>query len=242
MLWSLLMPKLVFRDISVSFDNVLDVAKASSGGQRDVNFLKFLVDSKLLVQEEAILARTITDFKEETYMQKYKKMRDESTRHYLCRAILTEELDKLGIDVVPDRRRKHEHTSANANYDIAAKDLSFIMDIGFTPARNFFRGLTDTRVKYYLVTTYFDDYMDDIIFCCLKRADDEAFLDAVKDYEDGFKMFIPKILYPQEPKILIPTPFLKTIHNLKGKICSDFSALIFSTFAFVLFFVVYIKC
>jgi len=73
MLWSLLMPKLVFRDISVSFDNVLDVAKASSGGQRDVNFLKFLVDSKLLVQEEAILARTITDFKEETYMQKYKK-------------------------------------------------------------------------------------------------------------------------------------------------------------------------
>jgi len=36
MLWSLLMPKLVFRDISVSFDNVLDVAKASSGGQRDV--------------------------------------------------------------------------------------------------------------------------------------------------------------------------------------------------------------
>jgi len=33
------------------------------------------VDSKLLVQEEAILARTITDFKEETYMQKYKKMR-----------------------------------------------------------------------------------------------------------------------------------------------------------------------
>jgi len=46
MLWSLLMPKLVFRDISVSFDNVLDVAKASSGGQRDVNFLKFLVDSK----------------------------------------------------------------------------------------------------------------------------------------------------------------------------------------------------
>jgi len=34
--------------------------------------------------------------------------------------------------------------------------------------------------------------MDDIIFCCLKRADDEAFLDAVKDYEDGFKMFIPE--------------------------------------------------
>lgn len=187
------MPKLVFRDISVSFDNVLDVAKASSGGQRDVNFLKFLVDSKLLVQEEAILARTITDFKEETYMQKYKKMRDESTRHYLCRAILTEELDKLGIDVVPGTDVGNMNIlRANANYDIAAKDLSFIMDIGFTPARNFFRGLTDTRVKYYLVTTYFDDYMDDIIFCCLKRADDEAFLDAVKDYEDGFKMFIPE--------------------------------------------------
>ncbi|HOP92106.1 MAG TPA: hypothetical protein PLP24_01880 [Acetivibrio thermocellus] len=102
-------------------------------------------------------------------------------------------MDKLGIDVVPGTDVGNMNIlRANANYDIAAKDLSFIMDIGFTPARNFFRGLTDTRVKYYLVTTYFDDYMDDIIFCCLKRADDEAFLDAVKDYEDGFKMFIPE--------------------------------------------------
>jgi len=112
MLWSLLMPKLVFRDISVSFDNVLDVAKASSGGQRDVNFLKFLVDSKLLVQEEAILARTITDFKEETYMQKYKKMRDESTRHYLCRAITDRRIGQTrNRRGARDRRRKHEHTS-----------------------------------------------------------------------------------------------------------------------------------
>ena len=32
---------------------------------------------------------------------------------------------------------------SNSNYDIAAEDLSFIIDIGLTPARNFFRGLTD---------------------------------------------------------------------------------------------------
>jgi len=84
--------------------------------------------------------------------------------------------------------------------------------------------------------------MDDIIFCCLKRADDEAFLDAVKDYEDGFKMFIPEDSYPQEPKILIPTPFLKTIHNLKGKICSDFFSINFLNLCFCVVFVVYIKC
>lgn len=158
-----------------------------------MNFLKFLVDNKLLLQEDAFLIRTITDFREETYMVKYKKMSHESTKHYLCRAILAQELEKLGIDTVPGTDAGNMNIlRASANYDIAAKDLSFIMDIGLTPARNFFRGLTDTRVKYYLITSYFDDYMDDIIFCCLRRAEDKAFLDAVKDYEDGFKMFIPE--------------------------------------------------
>ncbi|HHV29688.1 hypothetical protein [Acetivibrio mesophilus] len=193
MLCSLLAEKLSFRDISVSFDNVLDNAKASSGGERDVNFLKFLIDNKLLLQEEAYLTRTNIDFREETYMIKYKKMSHESTNHYLCRAILMEELEKLGIETLPGTDAGNMNIlRSSANYDIAAKDLSFVMDIGLTPARNFFRGLTDTRVKYYLITSYFDDYMDHIIFCCLKRAKDEAFLDAVKDYEDGFKTFIPK--------------------------------------------------
>jgi len=86
-------------------------------------------------------------------------------------------IGQLGIDVVPGTDVGNMNIlRANANYDIAAKDLSFIMDIGFTPARNFFRGLTDTRVKYYLVTTYFDDYMDDIIFCCLKEQMMKLFL------------------------------------------------------------------
>ncbi|HOM01433.1 MAG TPA: hypothetical protein PLH43_01215 [Acetivibrio sp.] len=193
MLLSLLTQKLSFRDISTSFDNVLDNAKASSGGERDVKFLKFLMDNKLLVQEEACLLRTITDFKEEIFISKYKKMNHESTQHYISRVMLTQELEKLGIQTLPSADAGNMNIlRANANYDIAAKDLSFIMDIGLTPARNFFRGLTDTRVKYYFITTYFDDYMDDIVFCCLKRAKDEAFLDAVKDYEDGFKMFIPE--------------------------------------------------
>lgn len=193
MLSSLLIKNLNFRDISVSFDNVLDNARASSGGERDVNFLKFLMDNKLLLQKEAYLTRTNIDFREETYMNKFKKMNHESTKHYLCRAILMEELEKFGIDTMPGEDAGNMNIlRSSASYDITARDLSFVMDIGLTPARNFFRGLTDTRVKYYLITTYFDDYMDHIIFCCLKRTNDKAFLDAAKDYEDGFKIFIPQ--------------------------------------------------
>jgi len=80
---------------------------------------------------------------------------------------------------------------SNSNYDIAAEDLSFIADVGLTPARNFFRGLTDLRVKLYLVTNYFDDYIDDIIFEVFKRGDDNRFIDAVRDYEEGYKLYTP---------------------------------------------------
>lgn len=198
MLSNLLMEKLNKREVSVTLDNVLDNSKAASGGERDVHFLKFLMDNKLLVQEEVYLKRTNIDFKEELYMDKYPKMSHESTRHYLCRAIIQDELNKLGIGTFYSVDAGNMNIlRSNASYDIAADDLSFIMDVGLTPARNFFRCLTDTRINYYLITTYFDDYMDDIIFCCLKRTNDEAFIDAIKDYEEGFK-----ILIPQNPEAL----------------------------------------
>ena len=63
--------------------------------------------------------------------------------------------------------------------------------MGLTPARNFFRGLTDPRVKYYLISTFFDDYMDDIILGLFKRSDDTSFIDAVRDYEDGYRLYTP---------------------------------------------------
>jgi hypothetical protein len=65
------------------------------------------------------------------------------------------------------------------------------VDIGLTPARNFFRGLTDLKVKYYLITTYFDDYIDDIRFGLFKRSDDSSFINAVKDYEEEYNLYAP---------------------------------------------------
>lgn len=78
---------------------------------------------------------------------------------------------------------------SSSNYDIVFQDFSTIIDIGLTPARNFFKGLTDLRAGSYLVTSYFDDYMDDIVFSVFTRSSDKDFVEAVKDYQDGFKAY-----------------------------------------------------
>ena len=188
----ILMTKLNKINSAVSIDKLLDNFKADSGGDRDVNFLKFLIDNSLLLHEEVILKKTITDFNERYFKDKYKKSTSESTRHYLCRALIQEELKLLGVNTSNWVEAGNINIlRSNSNYDIAADDLSFIIDVGLTPARNFFRGLTDLRVKFYLITNYFDDYIDDIIFEVFKRNDDDRFIDAVKDYEDGYKLLTP---------------------------------------------------
>ncbi|MFZ5989004.1 MAG: hypothetical protein ACOYWZ_18020 [Bacillota bacterium] len=198
MLSDLLTEKLDSREISVSLENILQNSKASSGGERDVNFFRFLLDNNLLSREERILKRTVIDFKEEYYEDRYVKMSHESSRHYLCRTTIQDELEKLGINTISSTDVGDMNIlRSNSNYDIAASDLSFIMDIGLTPARNFFRGLTDLRVKYYLITTYFDDYMDDIIFALFRRTNDSTFIDAIKDYEDSFKTYTSVALEAQ---------------------------------------------
>ncbi len=190
----ILMKKLIERHTTVSFENVLDNSRADSGGDVDVNFLYVLLDNNLLLKEEVILKRTITDFKEEVIATRYKKQNHESIRHFLCRALIQDELMHLGIKTSASVEVGNMNIlRSNSNYDIAADDLSFIADIGLTPARNFFRGLTDPRVKYYLITTYFDDYMDEVIFTKFKRSDDNLFLDAVRNHEEAYKIY-PTVL------------------------------------------------
>jgi hypothetical protein len=69
--------------------------------------------------------------------------------------------------------------------------MSALIDIGLTPARNYFRGLTEPRSKNFLITAYFDDYMDNIIFSCFTKINETSLLDAVREYVEGFKMYIP---------------------------------------------------
>lgn len=199
MKYSRLFDKLEARDISITLEHVLDNSKADSGGQRDVNFLRYLVDNGLMTQKELILKRTTIGNPEEYYLERYKKVNFESDRHFICRATIQEELKNLGIDTLNDISIGNmDVLRANSNYDIATGDFGAIIDIGLTPARNYFRGLTDLKVKDYLITTYFDDYMDNIIFRSFTRSDDQNFIDAVKDYEEGFKMYTPNL--PQEPE------------------------------------------
>ena len=198
----ILMKKLIKIQTSVSLENILDNSKAKSGGDKDINFLMFLLNNGLIVREEVILKRTITDFKERTFEEKYKKANYESIRHFLCRALIQDELMLIGINTsssVEVGDMKILRTSSN--YDIVSDDLSFIADIGLTPARNFFKGLTDLRVKYYLITTYFDDYMDDIAFTLFKRSEDNLFLSAVRDYEEDFKLFTPDYMASSEAEL-----------------------------------------
>jgi len=182
------------RDISITLEHVLDNSKADSGGQRDVNFLMYLFDNEILIQKELILKRTAIDLPEEYYQGKYKKIKFESDRHFLCRSIIKEELERLGIMTIDDINVGNmDILRSNSNYDIVAEDFSVLIDIGLTPARNFFRGLTDLKVKDYLITSYFDDYIDDIIFSCFTRSDDDTFIEAIKDYQEGYKIYVPNL-------------------------------------------------
>jgi hypothetical protein len=185
---------LLFRDVSISLQHVLDNSKADSGGERDVNFLKYLLDNKLMVMNEAILKRSSPDIIEEYYLERYKRESYESDRHFLCRTVIQDELQKLGISTSFGAEAGNMAIlRSSSNYDIVLDDFSAIIDVGLTPARNFFRGLTDLRVKDYLVTTYFDDYMDDIIFSVFKRENDSDFIEAIKDYQEGFKQYTPQV-------------------------------------------------
>ncbi|HHV98500.1 MAG TPA: hypothetical protein GXX36_02825 [Clostridiaceae bacterium] len=179
-----LLENLKFRENSVTLEHILDNSKADSGGRRDVDFLKYLIDNKALLLREAIMKRNKIGLPEVYYLDKYKKANFESSRHFLCRTMLQEELENLGIETMPftdvgDMNILHE----NSNYDIVTTDLSATIDIGLTPARNYFRGLTDKRVQIYLITAFFDDYMDDIVFSAFSRTDDTRFFECIKDYE-----------------------------------------------------------
>ncbi len=192
MISSNLLNKLEKRKLSVTLDNILDNSKAKSGGDRDLNFLVYLVDSGLLVLSEAVLKRTDMDFPEEYYLERYKKINFETDRHFLCRTIIQEELKKIGIITTSDLVAGNmDILRSNSNYDIVTEDFSALVDIGLTPARNYFRGLTDLKVRNYFITTYFDDYIEEIIFGVFGRVNDQDYLDAVKDYEEGFKLFVP---------------------------------------------------
>ena len=183
------------QEISITLRHILESSKADSGGERDVNFLKFLIDQKLLMLSEAVLKRISPNIIEDYYLDKYKKESLESDRHFLCRAIIQDELMKHGIMTISGIDIGNmDILRASSSYDIVLDDFSAAIDVGLTPARNFFRGLTDLKVKAYLITTYFDDYMDDIIFSVFTRSNDTDFLNAVKEYQDGFKLYTPSSL------------------------------------------------
>ncbi len=180
------------REASVTPDNILENSKAGSGGERDLNFLRYLLGNDLLILSETVLKRTGLNFTEEYYLERYRKISFETDRHFLCRTIIQDELYRLGIKTMNDTSVGHmDILRSSSSYDIVAGDLSVLIDVGLAPARNYFRGLTDLKVKNYLITTYFDDYMDDIIFSVFSRGNDQYFLDAVKDYEDGFNILFP---------------------------------------------------
>lgn len=187
-----LLNKILERDVSITIEHILDNAKASSGGERDVNFFRFLLDNKLLIRTEAVLKRSQLDLPEEYYLDKYTKFHFESDRHFLCRTIIQDELLRLGINTMSSLSVGNMNIlRANSNYDIVTENFDAIIDVGLTPARNYFRGLTDLRVRNYMITTYFDDYIDDIVFSVFTRSSAEAYLDVMKDYEEGFKQYSP---------------------------------------------------
>lgn len=190
---SILVKKLNSMQSNTDFSHILDLSKADSGGSRDINFLKLLVDNKLLTYKETVLKRSTTGISESFYKENYVKMNFESNRHFLCRSVIQEELKRLDIDTISGIDVGNmEVLRTNSNYDIITNDFSALIDVGLTPARNYFRGLTDLKVKNYLITSYFDDYIDDIIFFNFSRTDDDLFINAVKDYEEGFKLYSPE--------------------------------------------------
>lgn len=180
------------RDISIRLDEIFDTSKASSGGERDLNFLQYLMDQRLLIRRELVLKRKMIGINEEYFSGRYKKTRFESDRHFTCRAVIQEELKSLGINTMNSIDIGNMSIlRENCNYDIVTEDFSTIINIGLTPARNYFRGLTDVRIQDFMLTNFFDDYIDDIIFSTFSRTDDAAFLNMVLDYENGFKTYSP---------------------------------------------------
>jgi hypothetical protein len=89
---------------------------------------------------------------------------------------------------------------SNSNYDIVTEDFSTLIDIGLTPARNFFRGLTESRVRAYMLTNYFDDYTDNIIFNVFTKTNEQYFFEAVRDYEEGSKDYFPQSFQSDESR------------------------------------------
>ncbi len=184
--------KLGIRESSISLKHIMDNSKIDSGSKRDVDFFLFLIENKLLSLSEAVLKRKEPSIVEEYYLERYKKLSHESDRHFLCRTIIQDELKKLGIDSISGKDIGNmEILRSNCSYDIVTFDFTTIIDVGLTPARNYFRGLTDLKVKDFLITSYFDDYMDEIIFSVISRTDDTDFLDAVKEFEELNKLYIP---------------------------------------------------
>jgi len=173
-----------------SFDPEITLrhSKADSGGMRDYNFLMYLIDNKLLRIRQCYMKRTNIGAGEEYFMLKYKKFNYESDRHFLCRAAIKDEIVKMGFAFLTNIEKGDLNIlRSTANYDIVTADSSTIIDIGLTPARNYFKGLTDLKIQGYLYTPFFDDYMDDILFTVFTRGNDKDFLDAVAEYEERYK-------------------------------------------------------
>jgi len=187
---SIAIEKLGTRACSISLEKVIENSKAESGGKRDVDFLKFLIGNNLLVFSETILRRSQPNIVEEYYLERYKKFNLESDKHFLCRTVIQDELKKLGISTKSGKEAGNmDILRSNCNYDIVSSDLSTLIDIGLTPARNFFKGLSDLKVKAYLIAAYFDDYIDEVIFSVFTRSNDEYYLNAIRDYEEKFKLY-----------------------------------------------------
>lgn len=177
---------LLERPLEITLEHLFSNLKVNSGGEQDTHFLKYLIDHQLLNLHEAVLKRTTVGTPEEYYLERYKKMSLESDRHYYCRAVIQEEFARRGISSMSSMNVGNMSLlRANSCYDIVTDDLSILVDVGLTPARNFFRGLTDTRTKVFLVTAFFDEYMDDIIFASFTRNKEKEFLDAVHRHEKG---------------------------------------------------------
>jgi hypothetical protein len=205
-----LIKKLKTREVSVTLDNILDNSRANSGGQRDMNFLNYLVESGLLKLTEAVLVRTNTDFAEEYYLERYKKINYETDRHFLCRTIIQDELLKMGIPSISDISVGNmDILRSNSNYDIVTDDFGAIIDIGLTPARNYFRGLTDLKVRNYLITTYFDDYIDEIIFGVFTRSNDKTILMLSGTMKKVIKCLYPIPKYPWRKESIMISPIWK---------------------------------
>jgi hypothetical protein len=174
----------LIKDPEVSLKHILDNSRAESGGEKDVKFLEYLIEAKALLFKETVLKRKQPHHNEEYYKERYKKAKYESDRHLICRAVIHEELKEIGISTVSSVNIGDMNIlRSNSCYDIASADFSILIDIGYAPARNYFRGLTDLRVKYYMLSPFFDDYMDDIRFSVFMRGSEKRFLDMVGDYE-----------------------------------------------------------